>query len=119
MVDLKAWLPINRKEMQLRKWDELDVIIITGDAYVDHPAFGHAIIGRLIESHGYKVANLPQPNWRDDWRDFKKLGKPRLFFGITSGAMDSMVNHYTAFKRLRSNDAYTAANLSGFRPIMQ
>lgn len=116
MVDLKAWLPINRKEMQLRKWDELDVIIITGDAYVDHPAFGHAIIGRLIESHGYKVAILPQPNWRDDWRDFKKLGKPRLFFGITSGAMDSMVNHYTAFKRLRSNDAYTAANLSGFRP---
>ena len=116
MVDLKAWLPINRKEMQLRKWDELDVIIITGDAYVDHPAFGHAIIGRLIESHGYKVAILPQPNWRDDWRDFKKLGKPRLFFGITSGAMDSMVNHYTAFKRLRSNDAYTAGNVSGFRP---
>lgn len=116
MVDLKAWLPINRKELQLRKWDEVDVIIITGDAYVDHPSFGHAIIGRLIESQGYKVAILPQPNWRDDLRDFKKLGKPRLFFGITSGAMDSMVNHYTAFKRLRSNDAYTAGNVSGFRP---
>ena len=116
MVDLKAWLPINKKELQLRKWDELDVIIISGDAYVDHPSFGHAIIGRLIENQGYKVAILPQPNWRDDLRDFKKLGKPRLFFGITSGAMDSMVNHYTAFKRLRSNDAYTAGDVSGFRP---
>ncbi|MFA6869212.1 MAG: YgiQ family radical SAM protein, partial [Bacteroidales bacterium] len=80
MVDLKAWLPINKKELQLRKWDELDVIIISGDAYVDHPSFGHAIIGRLIENQGYKVAILPQPNWRDDLRDFKKLGKPRLFF---------------------------------------
>jgi len=116
MTDLKAWLPINKKELQIRGWEEVDVIIISGDAYVDHPSFGHALIGRLIESHGFRVAIIPQPNWRDDLRDFKKLGKPRLFFGITSGAMDSMVNHYTAFKRLRSDDAYTAGNVSGFRP---
>ena len=116
MNDLKAWLPINKKELLLRGWDEVDVIIVSGDAYVDHPSFGHAIIGRLIEKQGLRVAILPQPNWRDDLRDFKKLGKPRLFFGITSGAMDSMVNHYTALKRLRSNDAYTAGDVSGFRP---
>lgn len=116
MIDLKAWLPINKKELQIRGWDSVDVIIISGDSYVDHPSFGHALIGRLIEHQGFRVAILPQPNWRDDWRDFKKLGKPRLFFGITSGAMDSMVNHYTAFKRLRSNDAYTAGNVSNFRP---
>lgn len=116
MTDLKAWLPINKKELLLRGWDEVDVIIVSGDAYVDHPSFGHAIIGRLIEKHSLRVAILPQPNWRDDLRDFKKLGKPRLFFGITSGAMDSMVNHYTALKRLRSNDAYTAGDIAGFRP---
>lgn len=116
MPDLKAWLPINKKELKIRGWDEIDVIIVSGDAYVDHPSFGHAIMGRLIENQGLRVAILPQPNWQDDLRDFKKLGKPRLFFGITSGAMDSMVNHYTALKRLRSTDAYTAGNVAGFRP---
>ena len=116
MTDLKSWLPTTKKELQLRGWDEVDVILITGDAYVDHPSFGTAIIGRLIEQKGYRVAVVPQPNWRDDLRDFTKLGKPCLFFGITSGSMDSMVNHYTAAKRLRSTDAYTAGNVSGFRP---
>ena len=102
--------------MQERGWDYVDIIIVSGDAYVDHPSFGHAVIGRVLESAGYRVAILPQPNWRDDLRDFKKLGKPRLFFGITSGCMDSMVNHYTAAKRLRSNDAYTPGGEAGFRP---
>jgi uncharacterized radical SAM protein YgiQ len=110
------WLPITAKELESRSWAELDVIIVTGDAYVDHPAFGSAVIGRIIESKGFKVAILPQPNWRDDLRDFKKFGKPRLFFGVTSGNMDSMVNHYTANKRLRSDDAYTPGGVSGFRP---
>ena len=116
MIDVKAWLPTTKKELELRGWDSVDVILITGDAYVDHPSFGTAIIGRIIEQKGYRVAILPQPNWRDDLRDFTKLGKPRLFFGITSGCMDSMVNHYTAGKRLRSTDAYTAGNIAGFRP---
>ncbi len=110
------WLPISREELIKRGWDEVDVIIVSGDAYVDHPSFGPAVIGRIIESKGFRVAILPQPNWRDDLRDFKKLGKPRLFFGVTAGNMDSMVNHYTANKRLRSNDAYTAGGESGFRP---
>jgi uncharacterized radical SAM protein YgiQ len=110
------WLPISREELDKRGWDEVDVIIVSGDAYVDHPSFGHAVMGRLIESKGFRVAILPQPNWRDDLRDFKKLGKPRLFFGVTAGNMDSMVNHYTANKRLRSDDAYTPGGVSGFRP---
>ncbi len=110
------WLPITKKEVEQRGWDELDVILISGDAYVDHPAFGPAVIGRIIEAAGYKVAIIPQPNWQDDLRDFKKLGKPRLFFGVTSGCMDSMVNHYTANKRRRSTDAYTPGGKSGFRP---
>ncbi len=110
------WLPITRDEVVERGWEELDVIIISGDAYVDHPAFGHAVIGRIIESLGLKVAILPQPNWQDDLRDFKKFGQPRLFFGISSGAMDPMVNHYTAGKRRRSNDAYTPGGAAGFRP---
>jgi uncharacterized radical SAM protein YgiQ len=110
------WLPISREELDKRGWDEVDVIIVSGDAYVDHPSFGHAVMGRLIEKEGFRVAILPQPNWRDDLRDFKKLGKPRLFFGVTAGCMDSMVNHYTANKRLRSDDAYTAGGVSGFRP---
>ncbi len=110
------WLPISKEELDKRGWDYVDVIIVSGDAYVDHPSFGHAMIARLIESEGYRVAVLPQPNWRDDLRDFKKLGKPRLFFGISSGCMDSMVNHYTAFKRLRSTDAYTPGDKAGFRP---
>ncbi len=111
-----AFLPITRKELSSRGWEQLDVIIVSGDAYVDHPSFGASVIGRLIESQGFKVAILPQPNWRDDLRDFKKLGIPRLFFGVTAGCMDSMVNHYTANKRLRSDDAYTPNNVSGFRP---
>ena len=115
-MNLLDWLPITKKETDLRGWNEVDIIIITGDAYVDHPAFGAAVIGRVLESHGYKVALIPQPNWRDDLRDFKKFGKPRLFFGISAGAMDSMVNHYTANKRLRSNDAYTPGGEAGFRP---
>jgi uncharacterized radical SAM protein YgiQ len=113
---LTDWLPISREELDKRDWDGVDVIIVSGDAYVDHPSFGHAVMGRLIEKEGFRVAILPQPNWRDDFRDFKKLGKPRLFFGVTAGCMDSMVNHYTANKRLRSDDAYTAGGVSGFRP---
>ncbi len=115
-MNLLDWLPITKKETDLRGWSEVDIVIITGDAYIDHPAFGAAVIGRVLESHGYKVALIPQPNWRDDLRDFKKFGRPRLFFGISAGAMDSMVNHYTANKRLRSNDAYTPGGESGFRP---
>jgi len=113
---MKQWLPTSKKEVQASGWDELDVILFTGDAYVDHPSFGAAVIGRVLEAQGYRVAIIPQPNWQDDLRDFKKLGVPRLFFGITSGAMDSMVNHYTANKRLRSDDAYTAGDMAGFRP---
>ncbi len=97
-------------------WEQADVILFSGDAYIDHPSFGAAVIGRILESAGYKVAIVPQPNWRDDLRDFKKLGEPRLFFAVTSGSMDSMVNHYTANKRLRSDDAYTPGGKSGFRP---
>lgn len=110
------WLPVTKKEVEQRGWDQLDVILISGDAYVDHPAFGTAVVGRIIESMGYRVAIVPQPNWQDDLRDFKKLGKPRLFFGVTSGCMDSMVNHYTANKRLRSTDAYSPGGKAGFRP---
>jgi uncharacterized radical SAM protein YgiQ len=94
----------------------LDVILFSGDAYIDHPAFGAAVIGRMLEADGLRVAIVPQPNWRDDLRDFKKLGAPRLFFGVSAGCMDSMVSHYTANKRLRSDDAYTAGNIAGFRP---
>lgn len=110
------WLPVSREELDRRGWDAVDVIIVSGDAYVDHPSFGHAVMGRLIEKEGFRVAVLPQPNWRDDLRDFKKLGRPRLFFGVTAGCMDSMVNHYTANKRLRSDDAYTPGGTAGFRP---
>ena len=94
----------------------VDVVLVTGDAYVDHPSFGTAVIGRTLESAGYRVAIIPQPNWRDDLRDFRKFGRPRLFFGVTSGAMDSMVNHYTAARRLRHDDAYTPGGQAGFRP---
>ncbi|MEM8526299.1 MAG: YgiQ family radical SAM protein [Bacteroidota bacterium] len=110
------WLPITRKEVEMRGWDELDVVLISGDAYVDHPAFGSAVIGRILESEGLKIALVPQPNWQDDLRDFKKMGRPKLFFGITSGCMDSMVNHYTAARRKRSTDAYTPGGKSNFRP---
>lgn len=110
------WLPTSAKEVKARGWDELDVILFSGDAYVDHPSFGSAVIGRLLEAEGLRVAIVPQPNWRDDLRDFRKLGKPRLFFGVSAGSMDSMVNHYTANKRLRSDDAYTPGGKAGFRP---
>ena len=110
------WLPTTKKEMEARGWDSLDVILFSGDAYVDHPSFGTAVIGRLIESEGFKIAIVPQPNWQDDLRDFKKLGTPNLFFGISAGCMDSMVNHYTANKRKRSDDAYTPDGKPGFRP---
>ena len=110
------WLPTTKKEVAKRGWEQLDVILFSGDAYVDHPAFGAAVIGRIIESMGMKIAIVPQPNWQDDLRDFKKLGTPRLFFGVTSGCMDSMVNHYTASRRRRSTDAYSPDGKSGFRP---
>lgn len=110
------WLPITMKEVEMRGWDQLDVVIVSGDAYVDHPAFGTAVIGRIIQSEDLKVGIIPQPNWRDDLRDFKKFGAPKLFFGVTSGCMDSMVNHYTANKRKRSNDAYTPGGEPNFRP---
>ena len=110
------WLPTTKKEVELRGWDELDVILFSGDAYVDHPSFGGAVIGRMLEAQGIKVAIVPQPNWRDDLRDFKKLGKPRLFFGVSAGCMDSMVNKYTANKRLRSEDAYTPDGRHDMRP---
>ena len=115
-TDLKAYLPTTKKELQLRGWDEVDVIIFSGDAYIDHPAFGAAVIGRVLEHAGYKVAIVPQPDWRGDHRDFTKLGRPRLFFAVTAGSMDSMVNHYTAAKRLRSDDAYTPEGKAGMRP---
>ncbi len=110
------WLPITKKEMEKRGWDQPDVILISGDAYVDHPAFGAAVIGRILEDMGLKVVIIPQPNWKDDLRDFKKFGRPKYFFGVTSGCMDSMVNHYTAAKRKRSTDAYTPGGQAGFRP---
>ena len=113
---ISDWLPTTPKEARLRQWDEMDVVLFSGDAYVDHPSFGAAVIARIIESEGLKIAVVPQPNWQDDLRDFKKFGAPRLFFGITAGCMDSMVNHYTANRRRRSNDAYTPGGKAGFRP---
>ena len=110
------FLPTSKEEMEALGWEQADVIIFSGDAYVDHPSFGSAVIGRVLQAEGYKVAIVPQPNWRDDLRDFKKLGEPRLFFGISAGAMDSMVNHYTANRRLRHDDAYTAGGRHGMRP---
>ncbi len=110
------FLPITLDEVKRLGWEQVDVVLVTGDAYIDHPSFGTAVIGRTLESAGYKVAIIPQPNWRDDLRDFRKFGAPRLFFGVTSGAMDSMVNHYTAARRLRHDDAYTPGGQAGFRP---
>lgn len=112
----KNFLPITKKEIDRLGWDSVDVIIVSGDAYVDHPSFGHAVIARVVESCGLRVAVLPQPNWEDDLRDFKKFGKPNLFFGVSAGNMDSMINRYTANKRLRSDDSYTPGDKSGFRP---
>ena len=110
------WLPTSAKEVEALGWDYIDVIIFSGDAYVDHPSFGAAVIGRTLQAHGLSVAIVPQPNWRDYLRDFKKLGRPRLFFGVSAGAMDSMVNHYTAARRKRSDDAYTPDGRAGMRP---
>ncbi len=110
------WLPTSAKEVEALGWDYIDVIIFSGDAYVDHPSFGAAVIGRTLQAHGLRVAIVPQPNWRDDLRDFRKLGRPRLFFGVSAGAMDSMVNHYTAARRRRSDDAYTPGGRHGMRP---
>ena len=109
-------IPTSVKEVQRLGWDYIDVILFTGDAFVDHPSFGSACISRYLQKFGYRVAVVPQPNWRDDLRDFKKLGAPRLYFGVNSGAMDSMVNHYTAGKRLRHDDAYTPDGKFGQRP---
>jgi len=112
-----GFLPASKKEVEELGWDQPDVIIFSGDAYVDHPSFGPAVIGRVIENEGFRVAIVPQPNWRDDLRDFRKLGKPKYFFGVTAGNMDSMVNHYTAARRIRSDDAYTPGEWQDSVPI--
>ena len=112
----KQWLPTTKKEIEHLGWDYIDVILFSGDAYIDHPSMGAAVIGRTLEAAGYRVAIVPQPNWQDDLRDFRKLGTPRLFFAITAGAMDSMVNHYTANRRRRSDDAFSPNGRSGMRP---
>lgn len=112
----RLFLPTSVKEMKLLGWDHVDVVIFSGDAYVDHPSFGAAVIGRTLQAAGYNVAIVPQPNWQDDLRDFRKFGAPRLFFGVSAGAMDSMVNHYTAARRRRSDDAYTPGGRHGARP---
>jgi len=116
IYQLTDFLPTTKKELEIRGWDEVDVVLFSGDAYIDHPAFAAAVIGRLLEAQGLQVAIVPQPNWRDDLRDFKKMGRPRMFFAISAGNMDSMVNHYTANKRMRSDDAYTPDGKSGMRP---
>lgn len=114
--NLTHFLPTTKKGMELHGWDRVDVVLFSGDAYIDHPSFGTAVIGRILERLGLQVAVVPQPNWRDDLRDFKKFGVPRMFFAITAGVMDSMINHYTANKRLRSNDAYTPEGRTDMRP---
>ena len=116
MYQLSDWLPTTRKEMDLRGWDRADVILFSGDAYVDHPSFGVAVVGRLLEAAGLRVCIVPQPDWHGDLRDFKRLGRPRLFFGISPGCMDSMVNKYTAARRLRSEDAYSPDGRHDMRP---
>ncbi len=116
MTSKSLFLPLTTDEMRARGWEQADIILVTGDAYIDHPSFGTAILGRLAESMGLRVAIMAQPNWRDDLRDFKKLGAPRMFFGVSAGSMDSMVNHYTALRRRRTNDAYTPSGRAGYRP---
>lgn len=115
-ADKNLFLPTSVKEMEMLGWDHVDVVLFSGDAYVDHPSFAAAVIGRTLQREGYNVAIVPQPNWRDDLRDFRKFGAPRLFFGVSAGAMDSMVNHYTAARRRRSDDAYTPGGRHGMRP---
>ncbi|MBR1712416.1 MAG: YgiQ family radical SAM protein [Alloprevotella sp.] len=114
--DVLKFLPTTKKELELRGWDYVDIILFSGDAYVDHPSFGAAVLGRVLEAEGYRVAIVPQPDWHGDYRDFRKLGRPRLFFGVSPGAMDSMVNKYTANRRLRSEDAYTPDGRHDARP---
>ncbi|MDR2389562.1 MAG: YgiQ family radical SAM protein [Tannerellaceae bacterium] len=116
MKTRKDWLPITLRDLEARGWEEVDVILFTGDAYVDHPSFGAAVIGRVLEAEGVRTALVAQPDWRGDYRDFRKLGRPRMFFGVSAGAMDSMVNRYTARKRLRSEDAYSPEARPGMRP---
>ena len=116
MYRLTDFLPTTKKELELRGWTELDVILFSADAYVDHPSFGAAVIGRTLEAAGYRVGIVPQPDWHGDYRDFKKLGRPRLFFGIAPGCMDSMVNKYTANRRLRAEDAYSPDGRHDMRP---
>lgn len=116
IIASQPWLPTTKKEIDRLGWEYIDVILFSGDAYIDHPSMGAAVIGRILEAHGYRVAIVPQPNWQDDLRDFAKLGTPRLFFGVSAGAMDSMVNHYTAARRRRSDDAYTPSGRHGMRP---
>ena len=111
-----SFIPITLEEVRRRGWEQVDVVFVSGDAYVDHPSFGTAVLARTLEAAGYRVAIIPQPNWRDDLRDFKKFGTPRLCFAVTAGVMDSMVNHYTAARRLRHDDAYTPGGQAGFRP---
>ncbi|MEM7282875.1 MAG: YgiQ family radical SAM protein, partial [Pseudomonadota bacterium] len=113
--DPASFLPMSREEMDELGWDSCDVIIVTGDAYVDHPSFGMAIVGRLLESQGFRVGIISQPNWRSK-EDFRALGEPNLFFGVAAGNMDSMINRYTAERKPRSDDAYTAGGKSGARP---
>jgi uncharacterized radical SAM protein YgiQ len=115
-LQLTDWLPTTNKEVKIRGWEELDVILFSGDAYVDHPSFGPAVIGRILESYGLRVAIVPQPSVNDNLQDFTKLGKPRLFFAATGGCMDPMVSNYTASKKRRDKDAYTPNGDKGFRP---
>ena len=116
MADLLKYLPTTRKETALRGWDEVDIVFFTGDAYIDHPSFGAAVLGRVLEAAGFRVAIVPQPDWHGDYRDFTKFGRPRLYFAVSAGSMDSMVNHYTAARRKRSDDAYTPDGKAGARP---
>ncbi|MDE6264927.1 MAG: YgiQ family radical SAM protein, partial [Paramuribaculum sp.] len=111
--DTSLYLPTSVKEMKALGWDRPDIVLFSGDAYVDHPSFGAAVIGRTLQAAGYKVAIVPQPNWQDDLRDFRKFGEPRLFFGVSAGAMDSMVNHYTAVRRRGSDAACTPGGRRG------
>ena len=115
-LKLSDWLPTTNKEVKIRGWDALDVILFSGDAYVDHPSFGPAVIGRILESYGLRVAIVPQPNVNDNLQDFVKLGAPKLFFGVTGGCMDPMISNYTASKKKRDKDAYTPNGEIGFRP---